>query len=67
VTPVLAADVYVTVDSCTILIILITLYFNSTHAHLPQNWLHWYSFVYNPSNDGLAEAATCMRETINGK
>jgi hypothetical protein len=46
---------------------MIILYFNSTHAHLQQNFLYLYSFVYSLPVDGLVEAETCKREIINDK
>ena len=43
------------------------MYFNSTHAHLQQNFLYLYSFVYSLPDDGLVKAETCKREIINDK
>lgn len=43
------------------------MYFNSTHAHLRQKVLYLYPLVYNLPDDGLVEAATYRRDTINDK
>jgi hypothetical protein len=40
---------------------------NNTDAHLWQSLLYFYSFVYNLIDDGLVEAKTCRRDSMNGK
>lgn len=41
--------------------------FQSTHAHVQQNLLYLYSFVYSLRDDGYVVAGTYRTDIINGK
>ena len=41
--------------------------FYTTHAHVQQNLLYLYTFVYSLHDDGYIEAEKCRGDTINEK